>query len=308
MGIRDVTKEQLTEEIAGLRSRLAAMEALEKERRAELERLGREKARCGALINNIPDVIWTLDYECLTVFISPNAEKVLGYSPEEIYRGGARFWQEKVHVDDHERIKEAYILLFVRGKKYDVEHRFLKKDGNWIWLHARSNAVYKKDGVMYADGLIADVSGRKEAEMREEKTKEGYRALCISAAEGFFCFEAKEPVPVDLEEEEMIRRIYDTARLVDCNDIMARMYGLEKKEDLLGTPLSRFNSPGEKQNVEYIRKFIRDGFRLRDYQTCEFDFRNNRHIFLNNILGIVKNGHLIRAWGAQREVTGETGG
>ncbi|MHC4170533.1 MAG: PAS domain-containing protein [Planctomycetota bacterium] len=43
------------------------------------------------LIANIPDVIWTTDSEGNTVFISPNVERVYGYTPQEIYDQNGRF-------------------------------------------------------------------------------------------------------------------------------------------------------------------------------------------------------------------------
>ncbi len=59
------------------------------------------------LVESIPDVVWTLDQKGNTVFISPMVEEVCGYTPEEIYTAGNRFWHERIHSEDIEKVESA---------------------------------------------------------------------------------------------------------------------------------------------------------------------------------------------------------
>ncbi len=122
-----------------------------------------------SLITNIPDVTWTTDSEGNTIFISPNIEKIYGYTPDEIYKEGARLWLGRIHPDDNETVKEAYKALFEKGTMFDVEYRIKRKDGEWIWAHHRSTTSYERDGVMYADGIFSNITERKRAEENLEK-------------------------------------------------------------------------------------------------------------------------------------------
>lgn len=130
-----------------------------------------------------------------------------------------------------------------------------------------------------------------------------YRAFMDNTAEGIWCFEAAEPIPVNLPEDEMIRRIYATGFLVECNDAMAKMYGFDKKEDLIGARLEYLLVPSDERNIEYLKSFIRSGFRLVDGESHKPDTHGNSKIFLNNFIGIIENDRLVQAWGTQRDIT-----
>ncbi|MBI2191142.1 MAG: PAS domain S-box protein [Planctomycetes bacterium] len=120
--------------------------------------------RYRALVSNIPDVVWTSDGSGNTVFISPNIEKIYGYTPEEIYRGGAAIWLDRIHPGDVNLVIERYVRLFRDGQMFDVEYRVQRRDGAWIWLHDRALTTYEREGVAYADGLMTDITDRKTAE------------------------------------------------------------------------------------------------------------------------------------------------
>ncbi|PKL65453.1 MAG: hypothetical protein CVV32_03050 [Methanomicrobiales archaeon HGW-Methanomicrobiales-3] len=128
--------------------------------------IGREKVseeRYRRLIENIPDVLWTSTRDGRTVFISPNVEMVYGYTPYEICGQEALLFFDRIHPEDHLRVTSAWQSLFTENT-FDIEYRIQRKDGNWIWLHDRSTAVYERDGTWYADGIFSDITARKEAE------------------------------------------------------------------------------------------------------------------------------------------------
>lgn len=102
-------------------------------------------------------------------FISPNIEKVYGYSPEEIYKVGYELWFGRIHHDDVDRVKELFERLFTEGTNLDVEYRIQRKDGKWIWIHDRSTGTLEGNGVKFAVGIFSDITDRKQA--KEERKK-----------------------------------------------------------------------------------------------------------------------------------------
>ncbi|MFC1833238.1 PAS domain S-box protein [Thermodesulfobacteriota bacterium] len=159
-----------------------------KERTLELTRtnelLGESEKKYRTLVSNIPDVTWTTDCQGGTKFISPNVETIYGYSPEEVYKEGERMWFGRIHPDDRERVREAFRRLFETGKRFDIQYRMKRKDGEWIWLHDRAVTVYEKEGVPYADGVFTDITDRKRAEEALRKSEEHYRAVFDNAGIG----------------------------------------------------------------------------------------------------------------------------
>ncbi|MBC8491651.1 MAG: PAS domain-containing protein, partial [Candidatus Marinimicrobia bacterium] len=130
-----------------------------------------------------------------------------------------------------------------------------------------------------------------------------YLAFMDNTSEGIWCFEAAEPIPVNLPEDEIVRRIYATGFLVECNDAMAKMYGFDKKEDLIGARLEDILVSSDERNIEYLKSFIRSGFRLVDGESHKPDTHGNSKIYLNNFTGIIENNRLVQAWGTQRDIT-----
>ncbi len=116
------------------------------------------------LVENLPDVVWTVDQEGNTTFVSPNIEKVCGYTPEDIYEAGNSLWSERIHPEDIGKVEKAYELFFKLNKRLGVEYRIRRKDGICIWLHDRAAAPYEKYGVLYGDGVSSDITRRKDAE------------------------------------------------------------------------------------------------------------------------------------------------
>ena len=135
------------------------------ERRQAEKALQESEQKYRTLVTNIPDITWTGDSEGNTTFVSSNIEKTSGYAPREICEQGDNLWLGRIHPDDLQRVKQAYIALFEKNVPFDVEYRVKRKDGRWIWLHDRSIATYEKDGVRYTDGIGSDITVRKVIEM-----------------------------------------------------------------------------------------------------------------------------------------------
>lgn len=116
-----------------------------------------------SLIQNIPDVTWTANRAAEVVFISPNIEKLSGYSQEEVYRD-IRLWFLLAHRDDVDKVINAQKALFNEEKGYDIEYRIRAKSGQWVWVRDRAATTYFKDGVKYADGVFSDITEKKRGE------------------------------------------------------------------------------------------------------------------------------------------------
>jgi signal transduction histidine kinase/CheY-like chemotaxis protein len=151
--------------------------------------------------------------------------------------------------------------------------------------------------------LQSEVTERRRAETALRDSEERYRAFVAHSSEGIWRFELTPPMPITLSESEQIDYFNAHSYLAECNDVMARMYGYASTHDIVGTPLTTLQDRTDPDNIALQRNFIRHGYRLVDAESHEMDKQGNAKIFLNNIVGIVENGLLVRTWGSQRDVT-----
>ncbi|MDQ3922570.1 MAG: MEKHLA domain-containing protein [Actinomycetota bacterium] len=146
-------------------------------------------------------------------------------------------------------------------------------------------------------------TGSEENERRVHESEERYRSFIEQSTEGIWRFELEEPVPTDLALDEQIERFYCHCYLAECNDVMARIYGYARAEEIVGARLKDLLSSSIPENVQYLKDFVCSGYQLTDAESQEVDRYGRTKYFLNDLTGIVEKGYLLRVWGTQRDIT-----
>jgi len=110
-------------------------------------------------------------------YVSPSAEHVLGYAPDEIL--GVEWWT-LLDPTDRERITQS--VQNVRERRPVTETaRVRKKDGTWVWLEARADAVLEDDGEVVGYRITArDTSEHRAAGLALSESESKYRLLAES--------------------------------------------------------------------------------------------------------------------------------
>ncbi|MBD3276409.1 MAG: PAS domain S-box protein, partial [Candidatus Marinimicrobia bacterium] len=151
---------------------------------------------------------------------------------------------------------------------------------------------------------ISMVNLKSRTECSDSKINlEGYQAIFETSSAGIWCFEIPHPIPVDVDDDTFIQRTFDGSVMVECNDGMAQMYGYERGKDLIGAPLEALLDPTDQGNVDYLLAFKHNGFRLFNAESRELDRYGRVKVFINNLMGIVEDNKIVRAWGSQIDIT-----
>ncbi len=217
-------------------------------------------------------------------------------------------FNELVHAEDRERLKEAVNRAISEGTGYNIEFRVVWPDQSVHWIGGIGRAFYDEARKpLRMIGLALDITERKSGEEARRRSEERYRAFVENSSEAIWRFELEQPVSIDLPEDELIDECYRHGYLAECNDVMAEMYGFGGAKEIVGARLGDFLVRTDPANVEYLRAFIRSGFRLTDAESHELDREGRPKYFLNNLVGIIENRMLLRAWGTQSDITERKG-
>jgi PAS domain S-box-containing protein len=144
---------------------------------------------------------------------------------------------------------------------------------------------------------------RKRAEEDISSFGTHYSAIMHSFREGIYRIEYNPPVPISSPEDEQVRLLITDAIVTECNDTFASLYGYEKAEDIEGVRLTKFINPEDPQIIKANLTYIRSGYRVVDSEIYQKDRHGRMRYVLESAFGIVENGHLVRIWGTQLDVT-----
>ncbi|MEI6138607.1 MAG: PAS domain S-box protein [Mariniphaga sp.] len=94
-------------------------------------------------------------------YVSPSAEKITGFTPEEHYND-PMLGMKLVHPDDRHLLQNLQNGI-IQTDPYTI--RWIKKDGSVIWTESQNIPIYDEKGELVAiQGRATDVTERKQAE------------------------------------------------------------------------------------------------------------------------------------------------
>lgn len=239
------------------------------------------------------------------LFWNKKTRELFGLAPDVV--PDIRTSIEAVHPDDRWIANSVVERALLSGNcYYENECRIIRyNDRQTRWIRSKGKITFDSlNRPLRLTGVLQDVTERKHAEDALKASEERYQNYIRQSTEGIFRMEGMQPVPIDLPEDEQVALIMEKTFLAECNDALARMYGFTRSEELIGQSLQElYHAVNVRDAEKLLQQFIRGGYRLQDAQTVEIDQEGNEKYFLNNLVGVVENGRLVRIWGLQRDVT-----
>jgi len=151
------------------------------------------------------------------VFVNPQYSALTGYTLADLETMGAAAFFSLFHPDDLRLLRE-HIAKIVGGEsaQVEIEYRFKRKDGRWIWCLSRDSAFERGVDGRPASilGMFIDVTERKRVEEALRQSEQRYYAFINTNADLMF-----------VKDEQM--------RYVIVNDATARYFG-RSREAILG--------------------------------------------------------------------------
>jgi len=122
--------------------------------------LSESEEKYRALVDNITEVIFTINDQGVITYISPAISPIIRYSPEELL---GRPIADYVHSDDLVSFTKG-LDTSKSGNTTPFEFRLVTKDGGLRWVHASGKAVEHPDKPAGYQGMITDMHEQKRTE------------------------------------------------------------------------------------------------------------------------------------------------
>ena len=206
------------------------------ERRQSERRRSVAEAELRRVINSIPDYLWSAKIDESGTFrrryYSDKVELVTGYPVEFYMRDSAR-WLTTVHPDDRQRVKQTFESFVSRlTAQEEQEYRVVRPDGTVRWLHDRMSVRRTEEGIVHLDGVVSDITDRKEAEAGRLEAEGRARMLLESVFDGI----------VLSASDGGIRY---------ANEAVFKMFGYASREELASHQMSDLFAPGDRERARH---------------------------------------------------------
>jgi len=147
------------------------------ERKQAEEVLKKSRQDFQTLVDSLEGVVWECDFPSYRfTFVSQQAERLLGYPIDEWLRE-PNFFCNRLHDSDQTWVLEHCREATLRKENHEMEYRFLRKNGEEMWLRDMVTVVVEHDQPVKLRGVMFNITQIKQAEKVLQESEERYRVL-----------------------------------------------------------------------------------------------------------------------------------
>ncbi|WP_448562881.1 adenylate/guanylate cyclase domain-containing protein [Trichothermofontia sp.] len=153
--------------------------ALRDRQQAEAKLLASEE-RYRSLVANIPGAIYRcrVDSEWTMEYLTDAITSISGYPATDFIENRVHSYASIIHPEDRALVDIVTNHALVTKEPFVLEYRILHRDGSIRWVHEQGRGVFDSDNhPLYLDGVIFDITERKQAERSLRHSEATNRAL-----------------------------------------------------------------------------------------------------------------------------------
>ncbi|YAG13304.1 ATP-binding protein [Nostoc sp. DSM 114161] len=158
-----------------------------------LAKLQASETRFQNLANNIPGMVYQFrlaaDGSTSTPYVSSGCLELYGLEPELVMAGTHSLYAMH-HPDDNPAITQAMIYSAQTLTPFEQEWRIILPSGTVKWIQSAARPERQADGAILWDGVVIDISDRKQAETSLAKEREFLNAIIHNITDGIVVCDA----------------------------------------------------------------------------------------------------------------------
>ncbi|MBU0747938.1 MAG: PAS domain-containing protein [Gammaproteobacteria bacterium] len=144
------------------------------------------------LLETIDGVVWEAEIGVGNTFLSPQVERLFGYSVEE-WRADPGFWRAHVHPDD---LAQALVIddaayNATHSHAYEMSYRLIAKSGKVVWVRDLCRAVVEPGRPNRMIGLMIDVTQQKKTELELLHSENRYSLATRGSNDGIWYWDLR---------------------------------------------------------------------------------------------------------------------
>ena len=150
-------------------------------KRKQMEKkLKRSEEHFRTLVRNIPGASYRckIDKDWTMLFISDEIETLSGYPKTDFLQNNVRSYASIIHPEDLPIASGIAMEAIDKKEAYAFEYRIITSDGKIRWVYEKGQGVFNKQGeARYLDGVIIDITERKQAEEALLESKQRFQTV-----------------------------------------------------------------------------------------------------------------------------------
>ena len=203
------------------------------ERKLAEEALRRSEQKFRALAENTPNVVFQCknDSRYSFLYLNDAIENLTGYPKEEFLEKGLSFF-DLYHPDDLKTMPtpDENDITDINRNPFHITYRIRHRSGEWRWVDEWGTGVENAGGkVEFLEGIMIDITERKQAEEALQESEERYRQL------------------VNLSPDSIT--VSSQGYITFVNPATVRMTGASSEADLIGRSILDFVHPDFRDTV-----------------------------------------------------------
>ena len=184
--------------------RLAAqLEQMRAAIRQLFEDIGQREERFRTIVTQVPGAVFRYRPDGPIDFISDAIEEIVGYTASQLMRSNTHAWVDLICPEDRRMHRRAVKQAVGAMQPYALEYRIIDAVGTERWVAENGQPQAGPQGLVWVDGIIADISQRKHHEMRIEALLTEQSAILDNVMFGVMFVRNRRIVSVNRRCEEL---------------------------------------------------------------------------------------------------------
>jgi diguanylate cyclase (GGDEF)-like protein/PAS domain S-box-containing protein len=210
------------------------------------------------------DPDWTIEY------VSDGSAPLLGLAPARLAGQARIVYDRMVDASDRQRVRAELYRALIEGRPFEVEYRLRRPDGAAKWVLERGAAFRDRHGRRMLEGFVEDITDRHRAVEALANAERRFRSIFENTMEGIYQTTAE-------------------GRFISANPALARIYGYESPEELMGS----LAASGRSLYVDSTRRA--DFERLMREVGSVTQFESQAHRRDGTVIWVSENARVVRA-------------